>query len=42
VDGSYSYTDAEYTKTRIQRQTPAEVPQHMASLWADYTFHEAR
>jgi outer membrane receptor protein involved in Fe transport len=25
---------------RIQRQTPAEVPRNMASLWADYTFHE--
>lgn len=41
VLGSYTYTDAEYTKdTTNQGHTPAAIPKHMASLWADYTFHE--
>ncbi|CAI1170768.1 ferrichrome porin FhuA [Serratia liquefaciens] len=39
--GSYTYTDAEYTKdTTQQGNTPAAIPKHMASVWADYTFHE--
>lgn len=39
--GSYTYTDAEYSKdTTLQGNTPAAIPKHMASLWADYTFHE--
>ncbi len=39
--GSYTYTDAEYTKdTSLQGNTPSAIPKHMASLWADYTFHE--
>lgn len=39
--GSYTYTDAEYSKdTTQQGNTPAAIPKHMASLWADYTFHE--
>lgn len=38
---SYTYTDAEYTHdTLYQGKRPAEVPRNMASLWADYTFHE--
>lgn len=39
--GSYTYTDAEYSKdTTQQGNTPAAIPKHMASVWADYTFHE--
>lgn len=39
--GSYTYTKAEYTEdTTYKNNTPAQVPKHMASLWADYTFHE--
>ncbi|MDW5499935.1 ferrichrome porin FhuA [Pseudomonas lundensis] len=39
--GSYTYTDAEYSKdTTLQGNTPAAIPKHMASVWADYTFHE--
>ncbi|HEJ9096905.1 ferrichrome porin FhuA [Serratia odorifera] len=39
--GSYTYTDAEYTKdTTLQGNAPAAIPKHMASLWADYTFYE--
>lgn len=39
--GSYTYTDAEYSKdTTLQGNAPAAIPKHMASLWADYTFHE--
>ncbi len=39
VVGSYTYTDAEYTTdTTYKGNTPAQVPKHMASLWADYTF----
>ncbi|MBL1188538.1 TonB-dependent siderophore receptor, partial [Escherichia coli] len=39
--GSYTYTDAEYTKdTTLQGNSPAAIPKHMASVWADYTFHE--
>ena len=41
VTASYTYTDAEYTKdTNLQGNTPAQVPEHMASLWGDYTFNE--
>ncbi|HCO5493319.1 TPA: ferrichrome porin FhuA [Escherichia coli] len=39
--GSYTYTDAEYnTDTNYKGNTPAQVPKHMASLWADYTFFD--
>lgn len=38
---SYTYTDAKYTKDNTYQSKPTvEVPKHMASLWADYTFHE--
>ena len=41
VTAAYSYTDAEYTHdTLYEGKRPAEVPRNMASLWADYTFHE--
>lgn len=41
VTASYTYTDAEYTKdTTYQGSTPEQIPKNMASLWADYTFHE--
>ncbi|HAK9636036.1 TPA: ferrichrome porin FhuA [Escherichia coli] len=41
VVGSYTYTDAEYTTdTTYTGNTPAQVPKHMASLWADYTFFD--
>lgn len=41
VVGSYNYTDAEYTTdTTYKGNTPAQVPKHMASLWADYTFFD--
>ncbi|HEI1801473.1 TPA: ferrichrome porin FhuA [Escherichia coli] len=41
VVGSYTYTDAEYTTDTIYKgNTPAQVPKHMASLWADYTFFD--
>ena len=41
MTASYTFTDAEYTKdTSYQGQRPAEIPRNMASLWADYTFHE--
>ncbi len=41
VVGSYTYTDAEYTTdTTYKGNTPAQVPEHMASLWADYTFFD--
>ncbi|EOS8644604.1 ferrichrome porin FhuA [Escherichia coli] len=41
VVGSYTYTDAEYTSdTNYKGNTPAQVPKHMASLWADYTFFD--
>ena len=39
--GSYTYTDAEYTTdTNYKGNTPAQVPKHMASLWADSTFFD--
>ncbi|EFH4285030.1 ferrichrome porin FhuA [Escherichia coli] len=39
--GSYTYTDAEYTTdTNYKGNTPAQVPKHMASMWADYTFFD--
>lgn len=41
VVGSYTYTDAEYTTdTTYKGNTPVQVPKHMASLWADYTFFD--
>ncbi|MCO7256379.1 ferrichrome porin FhuA [Dickeya oryzae] len=41
VIGSYSYTDAEYTKdTLYQGNRPSEIPRNMATLWGNYTFHE--
>jgi iron complex outermembrane receptor protein len=41
VTASYTYTDAEYQHdTVFNGKRPAEVPRNMASLWADYTFHE--
>lgn len=41
VTAAYSFTDAEYTHdTFYEGKRPAEVPRNMASLWADYTFHE--
>ncbi|HEY3591822.1 MAG TPA: ferrichrome porin FhuA [Buttiauxella sp.] len=41
VTAAYSFTDAEYTHdTLYEGKRPAEVPRNMASLWADYTFHE--
>ena len=41
VTAGYTFTDAEYTHdTLYEGQRPAEVPRNMASLWADYTFHE--
>ncbi|HBK1352600.1 TPA: ferrichrome porin FhuA [Escherichia coli] len=41
VVGSYTYTDVEYTTdTTYKGNTPAQVPKHMASLWADYTFFD--
>ncbi|MEZ3501320.1 ferrichrome porin FhuA [Pantoea sp. KPR_PJ] len=41
LTASYTYTDAEYTHdTLLENRTPVQVPKHMASLWADYTFHE--
>ena len=42
LTAAYSYTDAEYTEdTVFKGKRPAEVPRNMASLWADYTFHES-
>ncbi|CAM3628084.1 ferrichrome porin FhuA [Rouxiella silvae] len=42
VIASYTFTDAKYTHdTNYQGQRPVEVPRNMASLWADYTFHES-
>lgn len=39
VTASYTYTDVEYTKdTKLKGNTPEQVPEHMASLWGDYTF----
>lgn len=41
VTASYTYTDAQYQHdTTFNGKRPAEVPRNMASLWADYTFHE--
>lgn len=41
MTASYSYTDAEYTKdTTMKGNTPEQVPEHMASLWGDYTFND--
>ncbi|HKN03790.1 MAG TPA: ferrichrome porin FhuA [Buttiauxella sp.] len=41
VTASYTYTDAEYTTdTNFKGNTPEQVPEHMASLWGDYTFNE--
>jgi iron complex outermembrane receptor protein len=49
--GSYTYTDVEYSKsyfsadinqvvTDVKGNTPAQAPEHMASLWADYRFDQ--
>ncbi|WET39961.1 ferrichrome porin FhuA [Citrobacter enshiensis] len=41
IVGSYTYTDVEYTTdTKYKGNTPAQVPEHMASLWGDYTFYD--
>ncbi|RJT36042.1 ferrichrome porin FhuA [Rahnella woolbedingensis] len=41
ITASYTYTDAKYTHdTNFEGKRPVEVPANMASLWADYTFHE--
>ncbi|MRT51387.1 MULTISPECIES: ferrichrome porin FhuA [Enterobacteriaceae] len=41
VTASYTFTDAKYTHdTWYEGKRPAEIPRNMASLWADYTFHE--
>ncbi|RKQ39876.1 ferrichrome porin FhuA [Enterobacter sp. R1(2018)] len=41
LTASYTYTDAEYTKdTNLKGNTPEQVPEHMASLWGDYTFND--
>jgi len=41
LTAAYTYTDAEYTEdNKLHGRTPVQVPKHMASLWADYTFHE--
>jgi len=41
VTASYTYTNAVYTQdTAYQGKRPTEIPRNMASLWADYTFHE--
>lgn len=41
MTASYTYTDAQYQHdTTFNGKRPAEVPRNMASLWADYTFHE--
>ncbi|MEX3241015.1 ferrichrome porin FhuA [Serratia quinivorans] len=39
---SYTYTDAKYTEdTNFQGKPTPEIPKHLASIWADYTFHES-
>ncbi|EOC1308977.1 ferrichrome porin FhuA [Cronobacter dublinensis] len=41
VTAAYSFTDAKYTHDAVfEGKRPAEVPRNMASLWADYTFHD--
>ncbi|HHG8771093.1 TPA: ferrichrome porin FhuA [Raoultella planticola] len=41
MTASYTYTDAEYTKdTTLKGNRPEQVPEHMASLWGDYTFND--
>ena len=41
LTASYTYTDAEYTKdTNLKGNTPEQVPEHMASVWGDYTFND--
>ncbi|ELW9442345.1 ferrichrome porin FhuA [Pluralibacter gergoviae] len=41
LTAAYSYTDVKYTEDNTyDNKRPAEVPRNMASLWADYTFHE--
>ncbi|WP_058912320.1 ferrichrome porin FhuA [Entomohabitans teleogrylli] len=41
VTASYTFTDAEYTHDTVYGgKRPAEIPRNMASVWADYTFHE--
>ncbi len=38
---AYSYTDIEITKGDNEGKSPSNMPEHMASLWADYTFQGA-
>lgn len=47
VVGAYTYVDAKYTKSNTLMggisevgKRPTAVPEHMASFWAYYTFHE--
>jgi len=41
VTASYTYIDAEYTKdTNLKGNSVEHVPEHMASLWGDYTFND--
>lgn len=41
LTASYTFTEAEYTHDTVYGgKRPAEIPRNMASLWADYTFHE--
>jgi iron complex outermembrane receptor protein len=43
VSASYTYADVEVTKSNISTtlgKTPVGAPEHMASLWADYTVAE--
>ncbi|SFR09784.1 iron complex outermembrane recepter protein [Enterobacter sp. kpr-6] len=41
VTASYTYIDAEYTKdTNLKGNSVEQVPEHMASLWGDYTFND--
>lgn len=41
VTASYTYIDAEYTKdTNLKGNNVEQVPEHMGSLWGDYTFNE--
>lgn len=40
LSSAYTYTDAEITKSNVATtlgKTPVGVPEHMASLWTDYT-----
>ncbi|MVA59366.1 TonB-dependent siderophore receptor [Agrobacterium vitis] len=42
ISASYTYTDAEVTKSNVAStigKTPVGTPDHMASLWGDYTIN---